>query len=432
MTSQPTVTALTATTDRRLIRANGRSRRFVLAEITAPAAERRPERLPVNLAFILDRSGSMSGEKIALAKQTITTALGYLGEGDRFSVIAFDDVVDVVVESTPASASARKDAAERIARIDARRSTNLSEGWFRGAEQVASHIAQEGVNRCLLMTDGLANHGVTDPDELARHAAELRARGVSVTTFGIGADFDEVLLQSLADAGGGHFYFVRDAATIQDHLTSEVGETLEVVARDAELEIVAAEDVVIEAISPQATHRRGTRTIVQLGDLVSEQVIDVVLRVTFPYGEIGRDTGVIIGLRDRDDAFRGAEDRTLTDARINWTYADSAANDSQERDRRVDLAVAKQFASRARQEAVRLNKAGDYEGAQRALEATARRIRAYASGEPELRRIVDELKSEAERFAAPLPAMSLKEAHYASSNMSRMRMASGQAMKSRE
>ena len=151
------------------------------------------------------------------------------------------------------------------------------------------------------------------------------------------------------------------------------------------------------------------------------------LRVTFPYGEIGRDTGVIIGLRDRDDAFRGTEDRTLTDARINWTYADSAANDSQERDRRVDLAVAKQFAARARQEAVRLNKAGDYEGAQRALEATARRIRAYASGEPELRRIVDELKSEAERFAAPLPAMSLKEAHYASSNMSRMRMASGQA-----
>ena len=106
MTSQPTVTALTATTDRRLIRANGRSRRFVLAEITAPAAEQRPERLPVNLAFILDRSGSMSGEKIALAKQTITTALGYLGERDRFSVIAFDDFVDVDVDSTPASAAA--------------------------------------------------------------------------------------------------------------------------------------------------------------------------------------------------------------------------------------------------------------------------------------------------------------------------------------
>ena len=62
------------------------------------------------------------------------------------------------------------------------------------------------------MTDGLANNGMTDPDELARHAAELRARGVSATTFGIGADFDEVLLQSLADAGGGHFYFIADAA----------------------------------------------------------------------------------------------------------------------------------------------------------------------------------------------------------------------------
>ena len=251
MTSQPTVPALTATTDRRLIRANGRSQRFVLAEITAPAAERRPERLPVNLAFVLDRSGSMSGEKIALAKQTITAALGYLDERDRFSVVAYDDVIDVVVESTPASPEARKDAAGRLASDRRPRQHEPRGGLVPRREQVAAHLAQDGVNRCLLLTDGLANVGVTDPAELARHAAELRARGVSATTFGIGADFDEVLLQSLADAGGGHFYFVRDAATIQDHLTSEVGETLEVVARDAELEIVAAEGVVIEAISPQ-------------------------------------------------------------------------------------------------------------------------------------------------------------------------------------
>jgi Ca-activated chloride channel family protein len=431
MTHQTLTPALVATTDRRLIRANGRSRRFVLAEITAPVAQQRQQRLPVNLAFILDRSGSMSGEKIALAKETITTALGYLGERDRFSVIAYDDTIDVVVESTPASAEARKNAAARIAAIDARGSTNLSEGWFRGAEQVATHLAQEGVNRCLLMTDGLANKGIVDHDELARHAGELRARGVSVTTFGIGVDFDEMLLQSLADAGGGHFYFVRDAATIRDHLTSEVGETLEVVARDVELEIVSAEDVVVEAITPQATRRRGNRTSVLVGDLVSEQALDVVLRVTFPYGDIGRETGVIVGLADRDEAFRGPDDRTSTDARIQWTYADTAANDTQERDRRVDVAVAKQFAARARQEAVRLNRAGDYEGARRTLEATARRIKSYAGREPELRKLADELMDEAQRFNAPMAPMMLKEAHYASSLASRSRMLSGQAIRRR-
>src|SRR5262245_3124133 len=321
---------LTIATDRRLIRANGRSNRFILAEITAPAAERKAERLPVNLAFILDRSGSMSGEKIELAKQTITTALGYLDERDRFSVIAYDDQIDVVVESTPASAEARKNAAGRIAAIDARGSTNLSGGWCRGVEQGAVHQAADGVNRCLLVTDGLANKGITMPDDLATHAAQLRARGVSLTTFGIGADFDEILLQSLADAGGGHFYFVRDAATIRDHLTSEVGETLEVVARDAELEIVSAEDIRIDAITPQPTHRRGNRTTILLGDLVSDQVLDLVIRVNFPYGDVGRETGVIIGLRDRDGAFAGTDRATREDARLQWAYAATRENDEQE------------------------------------------------------------------------------------------------------
>ena len=96
------------------------------------------------------------------------------------------------------------------------------------------------------------------------------------------------------------------------------------------------------------------------------------------------------------------------------------------------MAVANQFAARAHKGTVRLNKVGDYEGAQRALEATARRIRTYPSGDPELRRIVDELKSEAQRFAAPVAPMHLKEAQNPSSNMSRMRMASGQASKRRE
>ena len=245
----------------------------------------------------------MSGEKIELAKRTISAALEHLDGRDRFSIVVYDDVVDLVVESTPGSAEARRNAMARLDAIDARGSTNLSEGWFRGAEQVASHLAADGVNRCLVLTDGLANKGLTDPIELAKHAAELRARGVSTTTFGVGADFDEALLQGMADAGGGHFYFVRDAATIRDHITSEVGETLEIVARDVELEVVAAEDVGVEAISPQPARPRGSRTVIGLGDLVAEQVLDVVLRVTFPYGEIGRETGVIIGLSDRDGVF---------------------------------------------------------------------------------------------------------------------------------
>jgi Ca-activated chloride channel family protein len=424
MTTQP---AITARADRRLIRPHSRSRRFVLAQVTAPPATRERDRLPVNLAFVLDRSGSMSGEKIELAKRTISAALEHLDERDRFSIVVYDDVVELVVGSTPGSAEARRNAMARLDAIDARGSTNLSEGWFRGAEQVATHLAADGVNRCLVLTDGLANKGLTDAAELAKHAGELRARGVSTTTFGVGTDFDEALLQGMADAGGGHFYFVRDAATIRDHITSEVGETLEIVARDVELEVVAAEDVVVEAISPQPTRPRGSRTVVSLSDLVAEQVIDVVLRIAFPYGEIGRDTGVIIGLTDRDGVFAAGGRAAASDARLSWTYADNAANDAQPRDTDVDRAVANQFAARARQEAVRLNRAGDYAGAHRVLGSTGRRIRAYAGRDAALRGMVKDLESEGDTFAAPMAPMALKEAHFASANMARTRDSLGRS-----
>ena len=188
----------------------------------------------------------------------------------------------------------------------------------------------------------------------ARHAAELRARGVSTSTFGVGNDFDERLLQALADAGGGHFYYIADAPQIRDAITSEVGETLEVVARDVQLEITARDDIRIEPISPYPATTRANRTTVALGDLGSEQVVEVVLRLSFPYGDLGRETGAIVALADRDGVFGPGGTAPTEPVRLTWTYADDRANDAQPRDREVDRAVARLFAARARQEAVRL------------------------------------------------------------------------------
>lgn len=422
------LTNLTARADRRLIRHNRRSVRFALIEVTAPPATRQRERTPVNLAFVLDRSGSMSGGKLDLAKRAVEEALGRLDSGDRFSIVAYDDIVETVVESTPASAEARRNAIARLARVDARGSTDLGGGWFAGCEQVATHLSGSGIDRVLLLTDGLANQGITDAGELAIHAGELRARGVSTTTFGVGNDFDEALLQAMADAGGGHFYYIADAAQIRDHIASEVGETLEVVARDVELEVLAGEGIAIEAISPHPVTGRGTRSVVSLGDLVADQVLDIVLRLTFPYGDLGRETGVIVAIDDRDGAFAG--DR-VREARLTWAWADNPANDVQPRDVDVDQAVARQFAARARQEAVRRNRGGDFDGARRVLEATAKRIRGYAGRDAELRSIVAELEGEGHQFAAALAPAMLKEVHFASSNLARSRDVQGRSMKSR-
>lgn len=420
------MTSITTRADRRLIRANGKSKRFVLVELTAPPATQARQRPPVNLAFVLDRSGSMSGGKLDLAKRAVEEALARLDGRDRFSIVVYDEVIDVVVESTPASAEARRNAIGRLASVEPRGSTNLGDGWLRGCEQVAAHLVREGVDRCLLLTDGLANVGMTDADELARHASELRARGVSTSTFGVGNDFDERLLQAMADAGGGHFYYIADAAQIRDHIASEVGETLEVVARDVELEVMVAEGVHVEAISPQPVQARGSRVVVAVGDLVADQALEIVLRLTFPYGDIGRETGAILGLADRDGAFRAAGSN---EARLTWKYADNASNDAQPRDIEVDRAVARQFAARARQEALVRNRAGDYDGARRLLKRVEGRIRTYAGRDAELRAILSELDTEAPAYLRAMAPRELKQRHFASANVARSRTAQGAAIK---
>ncbi len=439
---------LTAKADRRYIRSTLRSERVVLVVLEAPPAAQQATRDPVNLAFVLDRSGSMSGQKIDLAKRAIETAVDRLLPTDRFAIVCYDDRIDVVVEGTTASREAKANAIDRLRSIDARGSTDLGGGWLRGAEQVALAIAGGGtieggrstagdvrpraaendanrhINRVLLLTDGLANVGIVDHAELARHAQELRARGVTTTTFGVGEDFDEGLLQSMADAGGGHFYFIANAAQIQDHIATEVGELLQVVARETVLEITAPETLEVSTLSPYAIERRGARHHVLLGDLVAEQRLEVVLRVKFGYGPVGQEVGLLVGTSDRESVLNLAGASPIG---VGWEYADDHTNDTQPRDRSVDRAVARLFAARARQGAVKLNRLGDFGEAKLELREVARRIAGYAGSDGELRGLVAELRAEEDRFSAPMPEMTRKVAHASASYLMRNRSVDGRA-----
>ena len=265
--------SLSVRTDRKLVRAGAPSTRYALVSFDAPEAPAKEGRRPVNVALVLDRSGSMGGEKIRLAREAVRQALRTLRATDRFSLVVYDDRVDVVVDSTPATAEAVRNALDRLERIDARGSTDLAGGWLKGCEQVAGVAGDPDafINRCLLVTDGLANVGITDPGQLAHHAAELRARGIVTSTFGIGADFDENLLRAMADAGGGHFYFIERAVQIPDCLTGELGEALEVVARDALVRVEVPAGVAAEPLNALRHHRTPQGLDIALGDLVSTQ-----------------------------------------------------------------------------------------------------------------------------------------------------------------
>jgi Ca-activated chloride channel family protein len=415
----------TLRTDRTLIRAGARSTRYVLADLEAPAAPRRADRHPVNVALVLDRSGSMGGQKIRLARQAVEQALALLAPDDRFSLVVFDDEVDVLVASTLATGEARRNALHRLREVDARGSTNLGGGWQEGSEQIAAHIAAGQVTRCLLVTDGLANVGVTDPGALEAHVRALKDRGVTTSTFGVGRDFDEHLLQCLAQAGGGNFYFIETPQQIPDLLTSELGETLEVVARDAALvlRVPAGTDGV--ALGPFQTDVAGSVVRVNLGNLVSGQEIRIVIRLAFPTGQDGTSLDVTAGVTDVDGIL-ASPDRTLT-----WTFGTHQANDVQARDRVVDRAVAEFYAAEARQQALVLNREGRFDEARRVLERVARRIASYAGDDPELRAIVTRLRDESEMFAYQVDALAAKRMHFAAYAQISNRTADGKSRRAR-
>ncbi|HKF85878.1 MAG TPA: VWA domain-containing protein [Candidatus Limnocylindrales bacterium] len=422
---------LTVRPDRTLIRAHARSERFLLVDVVAPTVAPDPSRRrpPVNLAFVLDRSGSMGGQnKLGLAKQAVVEAIHRLEAEDRFAVVTYDDQLEVVIPSTLASPAERTRAADRLRSVDPRGSTNLHGGWLTGCEQVAGGLAVDGVNRVLLLTDGLANVGITDHAELQRLAGELRDRGITTSTFGVGTDFDESLLQGMADAGGGHFYFIGDVAQMRDHITSEVGETLEVVAREVVLEFVLPHGVRVDALSPFRVESSHGGASVFLGDMVSGQVLSIVLRLTFDFGEVGREVGVALRARDRDGAF-AATDPSGAPVTVAWRYADHAANDAQPRDRAVDRVVARLFAERARQEAVALNRQGRYGDATKVIEGVRRRVAAYAGSDPELQAVVAHLAEEKPAYAAAMPEMQRKQAHYAASMNLRSRSVDGRSQR---
>ena len=299
------MTSLRLRADRQLIRSRGSSVRFLLASISAPAGPPRKDRMPVNISLILDRSGSMQGEnKFPLAVNATRQALALLGNADRFSLVVFDDQVDVLMPSTVATADAKKRAIRALNQVHPRQSTDLCAGWMNGCEQLSEFVADGTISRALLLTDGQANSGETNHEVLAHHAAELNRRGITTSAFGVGADFDERLLRDIATEGGGNFYFVQRADQIADLVTSELGEALEVVMPRATLTVTAPRGAEVTVLNRFRSRRSQGRTgnTIELGDLVSAQELDVVIRVKFALGEVDDTVEVRAGLNGEPPA----------------------------------------------------------------------------------------------------------------------------------
>jgi len=375
--------------DQRLLPSGERSRRHLRVEIVAP---RRPPRMPVNLALVLDRSGSMHGEKLDLVREGAIRAVRSLGEDDRLSAVIYNERVVVLVPSRVADDVAKDHAETVLRRISARGDTDLCGGWLSGCEQVSQALDPTRLGRCLLLTDGFANRGITDPETIVSHAAGLRKDGVTTSTLGVGRGFDEDLLRRMAEAGGGNFYFAEHATQLADFIAGEIGEALRVAAREAELVACLPAGASASSPNPFRTRSESGNAVFELGSLVADQVLSLVLRLDFPQGEEGDMALVECRLRDADGAFEGSV------VEQSFTYSSHEASDSEPRDREVDREVAAAYAARARQRAAKLGREGATDQGSGVLRKTAARINEYAGDSPELLALVSALEQEAAKL----------------------------------
>jgi Ca-activated chloride channel family protein len=157
----------------------------LLVRVQAPAMLKgTSERPPLNLAIVLDRSGSMDGQPLDEAKRCAGMIVDRLGAKDRAALVVYDHHVAVLVPTTQTADKAMFHTA--IGSIHSGGNTNLHGGWLKGAELMAAVAKDNATTRILLLSDGQANAGVTDLGTIAQQCTELAGVGVTTSTYGLG------------------------------------------------------------------------------------------------------------------------------------------------------------------------------------------------------------------------------------------------------
>jgi Ca-activated chloride channel family protein len=206
-------------------------------------------RSPMNLAIVLDRSGSMEGAKLEKARQAAAMAVDKLNDDDFFSLVTYDDQTDLLIPPERVGGrDHREELKAKIHRIQSGGSTGLHAGVTLGAKQVRRFFEKERVNRVILLSDGIANVGPSSTPDLARLGRELRTDGISVSTVGLGDDYNEDLMTALAEASNANYYYVKDAEKLPGIFAEELGSARSLCARSITIRIEAPDGVRLKEI----------------------------------------------------------------------------------------------------------------------------------------------------------------------------------------
>ena len=372
-------------------------------------------RLPLNLALVLDRSGSMLGEPLDYVKKAAAFVTERLSQQDVMALITFDDQVDVLIRPQPL---ADKDGLRAlIEQITSGGSTNLSGGLLRGYQEASSSVATGRVSRIILLTDGQANVGVTDPHLLAARVAQMVEHGVQVSTLGVGTSFNEDLLQAVAVAGKGNYYYIKNPDEIPRVFDKEITGLLSVAAQSVRLSVNGRSGCGVTKVLRYEPVFSGADASIDFPDFYTGETKALLLEIGYPALPAGEHRLVDLRLEYTDAL--GNLDAIAVDLGINLSATD-AESDWSKPNIEVMKTVELTRVAMAKDQAAQALGKGDFEESQKVLREAhfclCSTVRDMAPGDAVLREEMASVSEMIERVAE-MPARGM---HYSVADPSLM------------
>ncbi len=357
-----------------ILEANKSQKAFLKVSLKGFPIDNPQERPPLNIAIVLDRSGSMAGDKLARAKEAAIMAINRLSKKDIVAVVTYDSVINVIV---PATKITDKASINRIiSQISSGGSTALFAGVTKGAQEVRKFIADNQINRVVLISDGQANVGPQSPKELGALGVALSKEGMSVTTIGLGLGYNEDLMAALAGYSDGNHAFVEKAGDLVRIFDLEFGDAFSVVAKDVSIEIHCQNGVKPLRILGREGDIIGSTVKMRLNQLYGEQEKFVLIEVSVPSVKAGSAHELAsvdvsyLNLQENQTQF-------VSDS-VNVRYSSSQPEVIASKNKEVLESSVQQIAIEKKKQAIDLRDKGDVSGAKRVLEAAAQYIQQNA------------------------------------------------------
>ncbi len=381
--------------DRSVLPAGTRSSAVLKITLEAPDAPPESERTPVNLCIVLDRSGSMGGSKIEYAREAAIEAIRRLQPGDVVSLVTYDSQIETVIPAQhPRNIEWME---EQVRKITPRGMTALFGGVSQGAAELRKHQDGNYVHRMILLSDGIANVGPSQPADLARLGASLQKENIQVSTVGVGMDYNEDLMARLADQAGGNVYFVEHSKDLPRILTAELGEAQQVVARKVVIELTLPEGILPVRIIGRDGRISDNRIEVPMHHLQGGQSRYALVEVKVPSQpadasiELGRARAVYEDIATQKQVSTGEE-------RVAVTFSEQTAAVESSVNRAVKIEYMVNVMALTQEDAIRLNDEGrPGEAAARLRDAAQEYLRVGDQfDDEEMRRRAQEIDAQAD------------------------------------